>query len=97
MKTKYEAYELGSEVWAIAEYYKDGEPTPYVAIFKANIKNVYIERDKNTGEIKIEYWLSTPNGDEWGDSVSEDKISTDINDLVEHMKPIWLAASNSHE
>jgi len=97
MKTKYEAYAIGIEVWAIAEHYKNSEPTPYVAIFKAKIKTVYIERDKNTGEIKIEYWLSTPNGDEWGDSVSEDKISTDINELVEKMKPIWEAASNSHE
>ena len=40
MKTKYEAYELGSEVWAIAEYYNDGKPLPYVAIFKAKIKTV---------------------------------------------------------
>jgi hypothetical protein len=97
MKTKYEAYEPGTEVWAIAEHYKDGKPTPYVAIFKARIKTVYIERDKKTGDVKTDYWLITPDGDDWACEITEDKISTDINDLVERMKPIWEAASNTHE
>ncbi len=97
MKTQYEAYAIGTEVWAIAEDYKDGKPTPYVAIFRAKVRTVYIERDKKTGDIQIDYWLSTPNGDEWGTEVSEDKVSTNINDLVERMKPIWEATSNSHE
>lgn len=97
MKTKYEAYQLGTEVWAIAEHYKDYEPTPYVAIFKAIIKTVYIECDAKTGEVKTDYWLATPAGEEWGAEVSADKISTDINDLVERMKPIWEATSNTHE
>jgi len=97
MKTKYEAYAIGTEVWAIAEYRKDSKPTPYVAIFRAKIRTVYIERNKKTGDIQVDYWLSTPDGAEWGDDVSCDKISTDINDLIERMKPIWEAASNSHE
>jgi hypothetical protein len=97
MKTKYEAYEIGTEVWAIAEYHKDGKPTPYVAIFQAKIQSVYVERDKKTGDIRVDYWLSTPDGKDWGDDVSEDNVSTDINDLIERMKPIWEAASNSHE
>jgi hypothetical protein len=97
MKTKYEVYEIGTEVWAIAEHCKDGKPTPYVAIFRAKVRTVYIERNKKTGDIQIDYWLSTPDGEEWGDDVSGDKVSTDINDLIERMKPIWEAASNSHE
>ncbi len=97
MKTKYEAYAIGTEVWAIAEHSKDGKPTPYVAIFRAKVRTVYIERNKKTGDIGIDYWLSTPDGEEWGAEVSEDKVSTDINELIEYMKPIWEAASNSHE
>ena len=97
MKTKYETYAIGTEVWAIAEHYKDGKPTPYVAILKARIKTVYIERDKKTGDVKTDYWLATPDGEDWACEITEDKISTDINDLVEHMKPIWEAASNTHE
>jgi hypothetical protein len=97
MKTKYEAYAIGTEVWAIAEHHKDGKPTPYVAIFRAKIKGVNIERNKKTGDIGIDYWLSTPAGEEWGADVSEDKVSTNINELMERMKPIWEAASNLHE
>ncbi len=97
MKTQYEVYEIGTEVWAIAEHYKDGKPTPYVAIFKAKVRTVYIERDKKTGDIRVDYWLSTPDGESWASEVSEDKVSTDMNELVERMKPIWEAASNSHE
>jgi len=97
MKTKYETYTIGAEVWAIAEHHKDDKPTPYVAIFKAKVRTVYIDRDKKTGDIEIDYWLSTPDGEEWGAEVSEDKVSTDINELIERMKPIWEAASNSHE
>lgn len=97
MKTKYEAYQLGTEVWAIAEYYTDNKPTPYVAIFKAKVKSIYIELDKTTGGTNIDYWLETPEGEEWGAEVSGDKVSTNINDLIEIMKPIWEAASNTHE
>ena len=97
MKTKYEAYAIGTEVWAIAEHYKDNKPTPYVAIFRAKISSINIERDKKTGDIRVDYWLSTPDGESWGDDVSEDKVSTNINDLVERMKPIWEASSNTHE
>lgn len=97
MKTKYEAYAIGTEVFAIAEHYNDNKPTPYVAIFKAKIKTVYIERDEKTGDIQIDYWLNTPDGEEWGAEVSEDKVSTDINELIEYMKPIWEASSNTHE
>jgi hypothetical protein len=97
MKTQYEAYKIGTEVWAIAEHYNDNKPTPYVAIFRAKIRTVYIEQDKKTGDIRVDYWLSTPNGEEWGDDISEHKVSTNMNDLIEHMKPIWEAASNSHE
>jgi hypothetical protein len=97
MKTQYEAYKIGTEVWAISEHYEDNKPTPYVAIFRAKIRTVYIEQDKKTGDIRVDYWLSTPNGEEWGDDISEHKVSTNMNDLIEHMKPIWEAASNSHE
>jgi len=97
MKTQYEAYKIGTEVWAIAEHHKGNKPTPYVAIFRAKIRTVYIERDKKTGDIRVDYWLSTPDSNEWGNEISEDKVSTNINDLVECMKPIWEASSNSHE
>ena len=97
MKTQYEAYKIGTEVWAIAEHYKDNKPTPYVAIFRAKVKTVNITLDEKTGDIRVDYWLSTLNGEGWGDDIPGHKVSTNINELIEYMKPIWEAASNSHE
>lgn len=96
MTKKYETYKVGSKVWAISAIYKDGEPTDYVAIYEAIVRTVYIELDEKTGKEKFDYWLMTPDGQEWGAEVSADQVSDDFNELVERMKPIWKNNSNTH-
>lgn len=97
MKAKYEYYPIGSDVYVICEHFKNNKPTPYVAIFNARVKSINIERSKKTGEIEIHYWVETPSGEEWGSDVHETLVSSNFNKLVERMKPIWEAASNTHE
>ena len=99
-KTTYEGYAIGSTVFAIAEYrnkdLKKGEHSPYVSIFTAIVKDVWFSINQKTQQPSVEYGLTTPHGEDWGDSVSDYHVSDDINDLVEFMKPIWEAKSNEH-
>ena len=96
MKTKYEVYKIGSKVYAIADYYKDGKPTNYIAIFEASIIGIQIDYKKETIKTEISYWLSTPDGEEWGDSVKEDYVSDKFDELTNKMKKIWSTMANNH-
>lgn len=94
-KTKYEVYEIGSQVWAISYYYKDGDPSEYLAIFPAIIKDATIEKGTLlNSSIKVSYWLTTLEGKEWGDSTHEDDVSDDFCVLIEKAKKIWIKKSN---
>jgi len=99
-KTKYEGYPIGSTVFAIAEYrskeIQEGVHSPYVAIFTAIVKDVWFSVDKKTTLPSVEYGLATPNGEDWGDSVTSHHVSDKMEDLVEFMKPIWETQSNTH-
>ena len=97
MKHKYESYKLGSNVYALAHHYKDSKKTSYVAIYEAIVSTVYHSIDKKTHKHKLEYWLTTPDGADWGDSVDAKYVSDNIEDLIKLMKPIWKSNSNSHE
>jgi hypothetical protein len=94
-KVKYEAYEVGSKVFAISHYYKDGKPINYVAIYEATVEDVSIGYDKNSNNIEKSYMLKTPSGEDWGDSVTEDCVSDSFDELVQRMKIKWLAESNT--
>lgn len=94
-KTKYEVYEIGSKVWAISQFYKDGKPSEYLAIFPAIIKDATIEAGKLPNTISVSYWLSTLEGKEWGDSVDEIDVSDDFYVLVDKAKKIWENSSNN--
>jgi len=95
MKVKYEAYEVGSKVFAISSYYKDGKQTNYVSIYEATVEDVAIGYDKKSNAIEISYMLKTPSGEDWGDSVTEDCVSDSFDELVQRMKPKWFAESNT--
>lgn len=95
MKVKYEGYKIGSDVWAISEYLNDGKSTNHVGIFPAKVKTVYFNYNKKTNGVKVEYWLNTPDGKEWGCEVSEEHVSDDFNELVEKMKKIWIKHANT--
>lgn len=94
-KVKYEAYEIGSKVYAISSYYVNSKRSNFVAIYEAIVVDVTIGYDKKTNALELSYLLKTPNGEEWGDSVMEDDVSDSFDELVARMKPKWLAESNS--
>ena len=96
MKVKYEAYEMGSDVWGISDYLNDkGEPTQHYAIFPAKVKDIYFSYDKETNKIKQSYWLMTPDGSEWGDEVDADDVSDTFEELVAKLKEIWIKHANT--
>lgn len=94
-KVKYEAYEIGSKVFGISNYYKDGKPINYVAIYEAIVEDVSIRYDEKTNAIEISYMLKTPSGEDWGDSVDESSVSDSFDELVQRMKIKWFAESNT--
>ena len=96
-KQSYEVYKIGSNVYAIARYYKDGKPTNYISIFEAIVLDATIGYSKKTNTLEVSYMLTTPNGQEWGDVVDEADISDSFDALVERIKPVWLSKSNSFE
>jgi hypothetical protein len=97
MKINYEVYEVGSSVWAISRYNDNkGKETDHCAIYQAKVKTVYIQMDKKTNSIEIEYWLETPSGEEWGCEVNSKYVSDSFEELVETMKTEWVKNSNIH-
>lgn len=96
MKVEYSVYDVDSKVFAINRMHdKEGKPTNFITIYDAVVDNVYIGKDKPTNSIKIEYWLRTPDGNEWGDVVSSDDVSDNFDELVSKIKPLWLSESNT--
>ena len=88
MKKKYEAYAIGSKVWAISTYMEEGKKdSHHYAIFPAIVETVYIN------ENGIDYWLRTPKGRSWGDSVSSDKVSDSFEVLTNKLKKVWIKHS----
>ena len=94
-KVKYEAYEVGSKVFAISHYYKDGKPINYVAIYEASVGDVSFRYDEKTNALEVTYMLKTPSGEDWGDSVTEDCVSDSFDEIVQRMKIKWFAESNT--
>ena len=94
-KVKYEAYEVGSKVFGISHYYKDGKPINYVAIYEASVGDVSFRYDEKTNALEVSYMLKTPSGEDWGDSVDESCVSDSFDEIVQRMKTKWFAESNS--
>lgn len=97
-KEKIELLVPGTKVFAISRYNnREGKETCYVSIFEAIVKTAYVDYNKNTYQREIDYWLSTPDGKEWGSEISGEEVSEDFNELVEKMKQEWIPKSNSFE
>ena len=92
MKEKYEAYKLGSKVYALSLYHADGKATDHCAIYPAVVKDVTFAIEGIN--IKIAYWLTTPEGKEWGDSNESEYVSDNFDELVDKMKKIWNNNAN---
>ena len=94
-KVKYEAYEIGSKVFALNHYSNDGKQTNFITIYNAIVDDVTICYDKKTNDVEISYMLKTPDGEQWGDTVIEEYVSDSFDELVQRIKPKWLAESNT--
>lgn len=79
----YNGYPIGTEVYAIADWFKDNKPTGYIGIFKAIVDGIYFDATK------CEYYLKTPSGEDWGDVVDSAKVNTDEIYLLRYMRDIW--------
>lgn len=96
MKKQYDLYEVGSDVWGISRYNdSDGNPTDHCAIYQAKVVTAYVQMDKKKNRIEVEYWLSTPSGEEWGTEVKEEDVSDSFEELVGRMKKEWIENSNT--
>jgi hypothetical protein len=95
MKAKYEVYEIGSSVWGISRYWSDGKQTDHCSIYQAKVKAAYLQTNTKTNSVDVEYWLETPDGQEWGCEVSADCVSDSFEELVLRMKLEWTRNSNT--
>jgi hypothetical protein len=97
MKTTYEVYKINSKVYGISRWHQDGKATDHLAIYEARVKGVYIEYNETLNNIGVTYLLTTPvSGEAWGDSCFAEDVSDSFEELVERIKPEWLANSNKH-
>jgi len=86
MKKKYEAYAIGSEVWAISFWYHNGEITDHCAIYRAEIAEICIKGNPP----HVGYYLKTLGGEDWGfDEVDEINVSDDFDVLMNRAKELW--------
>ena len=97
MKKTYKVYKPGTKVYAIAKVTLKEKETDYCSIYEAKVDSIFINYNSKTNSEEIEYWVHTPDGKEWGDSVPESDVHIDFNILANRMKKIWKAKSNSHD
>lgn len=96
MKANYETYAVDSKVYAINRMHdKNGKPTNFLTIYEAIVSTAYISKEEKTNSIEVQYWLKTPKGEDWGDTVDAIDVSDDFDELVKRIKPIWLSESNT--
>lgn len=93
--TEYKACEIGSDVWAISFWNKDGKKTDHCAIYPAKVKGVTFEYEKEDNEIKTFYHLTTPIGTDWGDYVDSLYVAKTFEELIGTMKSVWRSNANT--
>ena len=79
------AYEPGTEVYAISVWYDNGRPTDHLAIYKAKVASWSYDAEEND----VLYYLESPGGKWWGDSVKGEHVSHSYDELLETAKEIW--------
>lgn len=95
MKTKYELYELNSQVYGISRYLNNGKISDHCAIYDAIVESISIHYDDKLQSMVVEYWLKTPDGQSWGDSCPQGDVSDNFDELINKMRSIWRLNSNT--
>lgn len=78
-----------TKVFGLSRYHSNGKVTDHIAIYPAKVQSVTLSVNKKTGENEIDYWLMTPEGDDWGDSVSADNVALTREKLLDKIIPEW--------
>jgi hypothetical protein len=80
------AYEPGTDVYAISQWYNSGVPNDHLAIYKAKVGSWSYDAE----EKDVLYYLESPKqGKWWGDSVKGEFVSDNFDELLEYAKEIW--------
>jgi hypothetical protein len=79
------AYKPGTDVYAISFWCDSGAASDHLAIYKARVTSWYY----NTDESDVRYWLETPSGKVWGDSVEGEYVSENFEELLTYAKELW--------
>ena len=81
---EFEAYPIGTPVYAISIYHNYGKATDHIAIYQAVVEDVrYSETDG------VEYYLESKSGNSWSDVIKAEHVSEDMDDLIDVAKNIW--------
>jgi len=86
-KTQYTifAYEPGTEVYAISMWHDNGKPTDHLAIYKAKVASWSYDAE----EKDVLYYLESPGGKWWGDSIKGEYVSESFDELLGYAKELW--------
>lgn len=76
-------YKPGEEAYAISRYGDSTGDTDHVGIYKVMIESYTVDKDGVT------YWVKTPSGDSWGDSVLAIEVSKSRTKLFKKMTLEW--------
>jgi hypothetical protein len=86
-KTQYTifAYEPGTEVYAISMWHDNGKPTDHLAIYRANV----VSWSYDAEEKDVLYYLKSPVGKWWGESIKGEYVSESFEELSQYAKELW--------
>lgn len=82
-KESVEIYPSGTRAYAITRYFIDGKESNYLMIAPVIIVDAMISKND------IDYFVTTPSGEDWNDGVPSKDIDIDFYKLAKKCKVIW--------
>jgi hypothetical protein len=79
------AYEPGTEVYAISLWYENNRPTDHLAIYRAKVSSWSFDAE----EKDVMYYLESPDGKWWPESIKGECVSESFDELLEQAKELW--------
>lgn len=73
----------GEEAYAISRYADSTGDTDHVGIYKVVVESYTVD------ESGVTYWLKTPKGELWGDSVLAEEVNKNRMKLIKKMIEEW--------
>ena len=83
-----DAYCIGTKVFVADQYFAENKETKGFGFYEAIIDSIVVST-KNHQQL-IRYWLKTPSGDDWGDTVDSFYVDIDFIKLAWKIKKeVW--------